>query len=76
MDHDLHHRRVAFLIGEGTLTFREVCDWAIELAGPGAVLPQPPAGMPEDEPLMVSVLPGPPDRRGLTGATVIPGIVR
>lgn len=66
----LEHRRSAFLAGEGTLTAREVREWAGEL-DPARMMPPLPVGMSDDEPLMVSVVPSGPDTRGLTGATII-----
>lgn len=52
--------RAAFLAGEGTLTAQEVREWAAELA-PERGLPPMPSGMPPTEPLMVAVVPPPPD---------------
>lgn len=67
-----NERRAAFLAGEGTLTAQEVREWAVELS-PRRGLPLMPAGMAPSEPLMVSVA-LPPDSRGLSGATIIPGV--
>jgi hypothetical protein len=62
-------QRARFLTGEGTLTVREIREWAHELA-PWLLPLIPPAGMSDDEPLMVSVLPQP-ETRGLAGARIL-----
>jgi hypothetical protein len=64
--------RAAFLAGEGTLTAQEVREWAAELA-PHRGLPPLPAGMPESERLMVSVV-MPADHRGLGAVSLIRGV--
>ncbi len=49
----ISERRAAFLDGEGTLTLREVREWAQELT----LAPSPPSfGWPDDTPLMVALV--------------------
>jgi hypothetical protein len=49
--------RAAFLAGEGTLTVREVQEWAAEYRAAVGSIHSLPYGMLDNQPVMVSVLP-------------------